>query len=295
MMLNSNDLLNLTTALLIAWSCSMLGVFLVLRKIVMVGDAISHSVLPGIVIAYLVGTQAQSTLILIGAALFGVLTTLMIDFFYRKLKLQEDASIGLTFTWLFAVGVLLISFFADGNADIDQDCVLFGELGLTFLDKMIVNNYIIGTKSIVTLFPAFLIVLFFITKGFKGFQLMAFQSDYAHTKGISVRFWHYTLMALVSLVTVLSFESVGAVLVVGFLVLPPVTAYLLTGNLIRLHLISILIATITVMFGYALALQFNLAISPCIVTLQGFVFFITFGAKQLNFRIKTSSQAIENQ
>ncbi|MFT7344453.1 MAG: manganese/zinc/iron transport system permease protein, partial [Lentimonas sp.] len=274
-MFDFNDSLNIMTALLIGWSCCLLGTFLVLKKMVMVGDAISHSVLPGIVIAYLVGTQTQNNFILLGAAVFGVLTTIMIDFLYRKLKLQEDASIGLTFTWLFALGVLLIAFFADGNSDIDQDCVLFGELGLTFLDKVIYQGRIFGTKSILMLAPAFILVLIFITRGFKGFQITAFQSDFAATKGISVGFWHYALMALVSLVTVLSFESVGAILVVGFLVVPPATAYLITGKLKTLLWLGVLITTVNVILGYLVAVYLNLSISPCIITVSGIVFILT--------------------
>jgi|TARA_R110000737_G_scaffold164321_1_gene191780 manganese/zinc/iron transport system permease protein len=278
-----NDILNLITALLIAWSCSLLGVFLVLRKMVMVGDAISHSVLPGIVIAYLVGSQTQSGFVMIGAAVFGVLTTIIIDFLYRKLKLQEDASIGLTFTWLFALGVLLISFFASGNVDLDQECVLFGELGLTFLDKIIINGRLYGTKSMATLLPAFLFVLVFVVRGFKGFQLSAFQAEFGKTKGINAGFWHYALMGMVSVVTVLSFESVGAILVVGFLVVPPATAYLLSNDLKRMHIISILIGTFNVIAGYLLAVQFNVSISPTIITISGIVFFLTFLFKSISF------------
>ncbi len=274
-MLNLNDILNISTALLIAWSCSLLGVFLVLRKLVMVGDAISHSVLPGIVIAFLVGSFSSSGLILVGAAIFGVLTTIIIDFMYRKLKLQEDASIGLTFTWLFALGVILISVFADGNTHIDKDCVLFGELGLTFLDKIVIGGRLYGTKSLLMLLPLFAIVLVFVVKGFKGFAIHAFQSEYAQTKGIAVNFWHYALMTLVSLVTVLSFESVGAILVVGFLVVPPATAYLMTNDLKKMHFISILVATFDVLLGYYLALKFNFAISPTIITVSGVVIFLT--------------------
>jgi manganese/zinc/iron transport system permease protein len=273
---NLNDLLNILTALLIAWSCSLLGVFLVLRKMVMVGDAISHSVLPGIVLAYLVSTQTQSSIIMVGAAIFGVLSTIIIDFLYRKLKLQEDASIGLTFTWLFALGVLLIAFFANGNVDLDQECVLFGELGLTFLDKIIYNGRLWGTKSIALLLPTFLLVLVFVVRGFKGFQLNAFQAEYGQTKGISAGFWHYALMAMVSIVTVLSFESVGAILVVGFLVVPPATAYLLTADLKKMHLLSLAIASFNVLVGYLIALNFNISISPTIITVAGIVFFLTF-------------------
>ncbi len=285
-MLNLNDILNLTTALLIAWSCSLLGVFLVLRKMVMVGDAISHSVLPGVVIAFLVGSYSSNSLILLGAAIFGVLTTIIIDFLYRKLKLQEDASIGLTFTWLFALGVILISVFADSNSHIDKDCVLFGELGLTFLDKIIVGGRLWGTKSISLLLPLTVVVVVFVSKGFKGFQIHSFQAEYAQTKGVSVGFWHYALMTMVSLVTVLSFESVGAILVVGFLVIPPATAYLISRNLKRMLFLSLIISSVDVIAGYYLAVFLNLSISPSIIVVSGVVLILTIVASRLAYSIK---------
>ena len=181
----------------------------------------------------------------------------------KSKRIQEDASIGLTFTWLFAVGVLLIALFADGNADIDQDCVLFGELGLTFLDKVILGGKMYGTKSMLMLAPVFVLVTAFVLKGFKGFQIISFQADFAQTKGISVSFWHYALMGLVSLVTVLSFESVGAVLVVGFLVVPPATAYLLSDNLIKMHILSLVISSLSVICGYILAVYMYLSNRRC--------------------------------
>lgn len=281
-MLLIDDILNITTALLIGWSCSLVGVFLVLRKMVMVGDAISHSVLPGVVLAYLVSSNTESILVLVGAAVFGVLTTLIIDFLYKALKLQEDASIGLTFTWLFALGVLLIALFTDGNADIDQECVLFGELGLTFLDKIFINGNLYGTRSIWKILPVFILVLLVVTKGFKGFQLLSFQAEYADAKGISSSWWQKVLMILVSLVTVFSFESVGAILVVGFLVIPPATAYLLTNRLTHLHLISLLLVSVEIVIGYCLAVYFDISYSPMIVLTSGVVFFLTLLLKSVS-------------
>ena len=96
---------------LIAVSCSLLGCYLVLRKMAMVGDAISHAVLPGIVIAYLLSGSRETLPMLVGAAVLGVLTTVIIELFYKRAKLQVDASIGITFTWLFAIGIILISKF----------------------------------------------------------------------------------------------------------------------------------------------------------------------------------------
>ena len=122
-----NDFWIILTGILVALSCGLLGVFLVLRKMAMVGDAISHAVLPGIVIAYLVAESRNAVIMLIGAAAFGLLTTFMIEWFYRRARIQADASIGITFTWLFAIGVILVSFYT-GNVDLDQECVLYGDI-----------------------------------------------------------------------------------------------------------------------------------------------------------------------
>ncbi len=283
-----NDLLTLITALLIAWSCSLLGCFLVLRKAVMVGDAISHSVLPGIVIAYLVSSNFNSVFMLIGAAFFGVFTTVIIDFFHKKLKLQEDASIGITFTWLFALGVILIALFTDGNADLDQDCVLFGELGTTFLDKVIYNGRLFGTRSMLMILPVFILVVLFVVVGFKGLQILSFHEEFAKSKGINVNFWHYSFMALVSITTVMSFESVGAVLVVGLLVIPPATSYLLVERLIPMLWLSCLVSTISSLLGYFASIYFDVSISSMIVVTSGaiFILVIIYTKLKIAFRKK---------
>lgn len=269
-----NDALNLVTILLIAWSCSLLGAIMVLRKNVMVGDAISHSVLPGIAIAYIVSQQVDSYLILLGASFFGVLTTYIINFFHQKLKLQEDASIGITFTWLFAVGVLLISLFTEKNTDLDQDCVLFGDLGISFLDKIILNGYFVGTRSMWMILPVFVVILLFYLKGWKGLQILAFDESFALSKGIKVKRWHYVFMILVSITTVMSFESVGAILVIGLLSIPASTAYLLVKRLPSFLIVSCLFATTGSLVGMFLSIYLDLVMSSMIVVVLGVQFLI---------------------
>ncbi|NRA48492.1 MAG: metal ABC transporter permease, partial [Phaeodactylibacter sp.] len=124
------------TGALVATSCGLLGAFLVLRKMAMLGDAISHAVLPGIVIAYLFSGSRETLPMLIGAAGIGVLTTFLVEFLHQKARLQIDASIGITFTWLFAIGIIMISMYV-GQVDLDQDCVLYGEIAYVPLDLWI--------------------------------------------------------------------------------------------------------------------------------------------------------------
>lgn len=267
------DIFTIGTGILVALCCSLLGCFLVLRKMVMVGEAISHSVLPGIVLAYLVTTTRNILPMMIGAAILGVLTTVLIEFFVKKAKVQKDASIGVTFTWLFAIGVLMLSLFTGGNVDIDQECILFGEIGYVFLEEVQLGSLTI-TRSIATLFPLFLIVLAFIIWGYKGFAITSFNEEYAKAIGIGANKWNYILMGLVSITTVFSFEAVGAVLVVGLLVIPPATAYLLTSNLRRMMVLSSIISVVSVVLGYYAAIWLESSISGAMVVVAGSILFI---------------------
>lgn len=276
-----NDLLVMITALLIGTSCSLLGSFLILRKSVMIGDAISHSVLPGIVLAFIFTEERAAIPVLIGAAVFGVLTTVFIQFLQRKSNVQEGAAIGISFTFFFAFGVIMIALSTGGNVDIDQDCVLFGEIASTYLDKIFVNDYFIGTRSILTMLPVLIIVVLFVILGKKGLRLTSFNEDYAKSLGINVNAWNYALLLLVSITAVLSFEAVGAVLVVGFLTIPPASAYLITNDLNKMLLLSVIYTAAATVLGTLLALHLDVTISGMIVSVSGILFLITWGMKSI--------------
>lgn len=264
------------TGSLVAVSCALLGSFLVLRKMAMVGDAISHAVLPGIVIAFMISGSRASVPMLIGAAGVGVLTTFLIELFHTKAKLQSDASIGITFTWLFALGVILISLFA-GQVDLDQQCVLYGEIAYTPLNMWITDGgAILGPVNTWMMGGVLLLILLFITVGYKGLYLTTFDPQYAATLGVSTVLWHYLLMGTVSLTTVMAFESVGAILVVAFLIAPAVTAYLLTDRLPMMLLLAGVAGVASAIGGYFLAAWINGAISGAMATVAGFLFLLAF-------------------
>ncbi len=260
----------------IAISCGLLGSFLVLRKMAMVGDAISHAVLPGIVLADLFSGSRGTIPMLIGAAALGVLTTLLIELFYKKAKLQIDASIGITFTWLFAIGIIMISLFA-GQVDLDQDCVLYGEIAYVPLDLWFIGDFNIGPRTLWISAAMLIVVLLIIIRGYKGLFLTTFNEEYASALGINVAFWHYLLMSSVSLTTVISFESVGAILVVAFLIVPPATAYLLTTKLKQMLWLTALFAVLSSIFGYYLAVLINGSIAGAMATVAGVLFVIVWG------------------
>ncbi len=293
-----NSLWIIITGMLVAIPCSLLGCFLVLRKTVMVGDAISHAVLPGIVIAYMITQSFSSVPILIGAGILGMITTFLVEFFHKKGKLQSDASIGVTFTWLFALGVILISVYTR-DTDLDQNCVLYGEIIAVPINVWITDAGVnmgpiaVWFLSIITLF-----VITYIVIGYKELFLTTFDPEYAAAIGISTAFWHYSLMGTVSFVTVGSFESVGAILVVAFLVAPAATAYLLTNNLKTMLFLAVLFGILSAIGGYFLAeIREGISTSGAMTVVAGLLFTLALllspsqGTLTRRFRTKTKNVA----
>lgn len=270
-----NDLLMILTACSVAVPASLLGVLLVSKSLVMVGDAISHAVLPGIVVAYLLSGTRDSVPMLFGAAVTGFLTTFLIDFLRKKWRIQEDAAIGFTFTFLFAIGVLMIAVFAGKNSDLDQECVLYGDLETSILDQVIVGEYLYGTRAILQLLPLTIVLLIVIIIGFKGWKVWAFNPQFGSFIGIPVQAFQLVLMLLLSIHAVLSFESVGVILVVGLLVLPAATALQFSNTLARTFLYSACIGIISCILGVFLGKWINISISPLIVCVNGLIFLIS--------------------
>lgn len=270
-----NDIYIILTASLVASSCALLGCFLILRRMAMVGDAISHAVLPGIVLAFLFSGSRDSVTMLIGAGLIGIFTTFLIEFFHKKAKLQTDAAIGVTFTWLFAAGVVLISVSA-GKVDLDQDCVLYGEIALVPLDLIITDAGInLGPRALYIVSAVFIAIILFITIGYKELFLTTFDPSFASAIGISTALWHYLLMGAVSITTVASFESVGAILVVALLIAPAATAYLITDNFKWMLVLACGAGVLASVSGYYLAVWLDGSIAGAIAAISGLIFALT--------------------
>ena len=268
------------TAVFTAVSCALLGAFLVLRKMTMVGDAISHAVLPGIAVAYWLSQSRASLWMFLGAAAVGVLATIIIELLRKKLKVQSDASIGMTFTTLFALGVILITFWSD-SVDLDQECVLYGEIAYVPFNTWSFGGLNMGPIALWSSGLLRLAVLAYTFIGFKGLKMSSFNEDYAAVLGIGVAAWNLSLMAMVSFATVVSFESVGAILVVALLVVPAATAYLLVE---KLHLLLIgagSIALLAALGGYALSRWMDTSIAGTVATLLGLQFLIVLLYHQL--------------
>lgn len=266
----SHDFWIILTGSLAGGACALVGTFLVLRRMSMLGDAISHAVLPGIAIAFLLSGSRSSLPMLLGAASFGLLTAFLVETLHKKGRLQQDASIGVSFTWLFAIGVILISGFA-GSVDLDQDCVLYGEIAYVSLDTISFIGLEVP-EAVVTLGGIFLANLLFVLLARKELTVTSFDPALATSLGISATLWHYALMGMVSLTTVGAFWSVGAILVVAMLIAPAAAAWLLTDRLTTMLWLSVLLSVLSSVGGNFLARAIDGSIAGGMAVVAGVIF-----------------------
>lgn len=235
-----------------AAACALLGNYLVLRRMSMMGDAISHAVLPGLAIAFLVTGSRDSLPMLVGAILIGVITTLMIQGIDRLSGLDRGASMGVVFTTLFAVGLILIRQAAD-HVDLDPSCVLYGAIELTPLDTAMLFGYEVP-RAAVTSGMMLLLNMVFVVVFFKELKITAFDPALATTMGINANVMHYALMTLVAATTIAAFESVGSILVIAMLIVPGAAAHLITDKLGRMLVISAAFAVVSAVIGHISAI-----------------------------------------
>ena len=259
---------------LVAGSCALCGTFLVLRRMTMLGDAISHAVLPGIAIAFLLTKSRQSFVMLFGAAIFGLITTFLVEALSRGGRVRNDAAIGVTFTSLFAIGVVLISRYAS-NVDLDTDCVLYGVIETTTLYTTPIFGLEVP-QAFLQILGVFVLCLLFVILFFKELKIASFDAEMATAVGINATLMHYLLMGLVSITAVASFEPVGAILVVAMLAVPPATAYLLTDNLSKMLVLSVLCGILSAIGGYVMAVWLNVSTAGAMTVVTGLFFALAF-------------------
>lgn len=235
-----------------AVASSLLGCFLVLRRMSMLGDAISHAVLPGLAAAFLLTESRSSITMFVGAVVVGILTAMLTEWIRGYGHVDEGASMGVVFTTLFALGLVLIVRAAD-HVDLDAGCVLYGAIETITWDMWTLFGYEVP-RVVVILSAVTLLNLLFVLLFFKELTLSAFDPALATTSGFSAKWMHYLLMTLVAVTAVACFESVGNILVVAMLVVPPAAAYMLTHRLGRMIWLSCLIGAVSAAVGHLAAM-----------------------------------------
>ena len=257
-----------------ATACALLSPFLVLRKLSMVSDAISHSVLLGIVLAFFIVKDVGSPLLIAGAALFGVITVFAVEFLSGTGLVKNDDAVGIVFPMFFALAVVLITKFAR-NVHLDTDIVLMGEVIIAPLNR----TEFLGMdlpKAFVQMGILFIVNLLFIIIFFKELKITTFDKGFAKLAGFSSVALFYALMTLSSLTAVTAFDAVGAILVVSFLITPGAAAYLVSKDLKVMIAISVGYAVINSVLGYVLSLLMNVSMSGMTAAAAGVTFLITF-------------------
>lgn len=246
----------LITSVIVGAVSGLIGSFIILRGMSLMGDAISHAVLPGVAVSYIVGANYM-----IGASLFGILAAALIGFVTQKSQLKNDTAIGIVFSSFFALGIILISF-AQSSTDLYH--ILFG------------NVLAVRPSDLYTTAGVAIAVAVFIGLFYKELLVSSFDPVMAQAYGLKVQVIHYALMFFLTLVAVSSLQTVGTVLVVAMLVTPAATAYLLTDRLVVMMFLSSSIGIVSAIIGLFFSYSYNLASGATIVLTTAVFFMIAF-------------------
>ena len=260
---------------LAAVACAIPGVFLVLRKMALISDAISHSILPGIVIGFLITEDIASPWLILLAAFSGLITVVLVEAIQKTGLVKEDTAIGLVFPALFSIGVLLIAIYAN-DVHLDADAVLVGKLEFSYFDKLMIDGVSYGPKSIWTISIVLGITLLLLLAFYKELKISTFDVGLSSALGFSPVVLHYGLMSVASVTTVVSFDAVGAILVVALMIAPAATAYLLTTDLKKMIGLSVLFGIMSAIGGYYFSMWLNASISGSITTILGLIFLCVY-------------------
>lgn len=252
-----------------AIACALPGAFLVLRKMSLVSDAISHVLLLGIVLAFLITQNVESPWLMIGAAATGVLTVALVETLQGTRLVKEDAAIGLVFPALFALGALLVSMFSR-NLHLDLDSVLLGQPAFADQPRWTVFGQPLKPLWLLTALALLNVAL--LTLFYKELKLSTFDPSLAWVLGFAPEAMHYGLMTVVSLTAIICFDAAGAVLMVAFFIVPPAGAYLLTNRLGLLLMLSAFLAAAAAVTGGLLAFELNTNIPGSVAVVMGIFF-----------------------
>jgi ABC-type Mn2+/Zn2+ transport system permease subunit len=248
-------------------ACALVGCYLVLRRMSLMGDAISHAVLPGLVLAFVLSGSLNIVALFIGAALIGLLTTFLTQTLHQYGRVPADASMGAVFTSLFALGVILLKRYVSG-IHFDVSCVWEGMLSKAALDTFSFYGWQLP-EQLKTILPVVVLNLVVIALLWKELKLSSFDAALSTSMGFSATTMHYLLMALVAITTVASFEAVGSILVVAMLIVPPATAQLLADRLGWMVLLACLFAVLSSVLGYWFAVQWNVEPAGAMAVVAG--------------------------
>ena len=260
-------------AILISSACALSGTFLVLRKMALMTDAITHTILFGIVVAYFITKDLNSPFLIVGAGLVGVFTVWLTETVVKTKLVSEDSAIGLVFPLLFSLAIILVTKYVD-SIHLDVDSVLLGELAFAPLDRLELFGQDAGPIGMWIGGALLLLNVLFITILYRVLKVSTFDPVLATTLGFSSVIIHYSFMTLVSITAVGAFQTAGSIMVIAFMIVPPATAYLLSNNLKTILWLSGAIGALSSVIGYYFANMIDGSIAGAIAVTAGVFFFI---------------------
>lgn len=259
----------LMTALVVAIICAILSCYLVLKGWSLMGDAISHAVLPGIVCAFLLGLP-----LIIGAFVSGLICALGVGYLKENSRIKEDTVMGIVYSGMFGLGLVL---FTKVETDQHLTHILFGNLlGVSpaeFIQTLLIS--------------AFVFIVIMLKR--RDFLLFCFDPIHARVAGLSPRILYYGLLVLLALTIITAMQVVGVILVIAMLISPGITAYLLTKRFERMLLIATFTSVLSGIFGTLCSYHLNADIGPCIILLQAVFFFMALLYNKRKVRLKNSA------
>ncbi|MGC1482116.1 MAG: metal ABC transporter permease [Chthoniobacterales bacterium] len=269
-------------------ACGLVGNYLVLRRMALVGDAISHSILPGLVVAFMIFKVNATWVMFVGAFAAGILTVFLIEFIHRQSRIKPDAAICISFTVLFALGVAMMSSIeTQGPIHIDADCVLYGEIAFVSLEPPVVwNGWELGPPSVLRMGLVLIGIAVAITIFYRELLITSFDAGLAKSLGIRTGFWHYALMGSLAIVVVAAFESVGAILAVAMLIVPPMFAGQISDRLpVRLAL-TVVHAGLSALIGFHLSVWLQCSAAGAMVVAAAALFILAWAATLISVRVR---------
>lgn len=298
--MNSFQIIIMAIACLTSIATVLPGVFLVLRGVALMSDAISHAILPGIVLMFFLVHSLESPLLILGAALAGIATVLITEKIIASKRLKKDSAIGIVFPLFFSVGIILISMYAR-NVHLDMDMVLLGELAFAPFNRLELFGSDWGPRALWSMGSIALLNSLFVLICYKELKLTTFDPELSRMLGFTPAYMYYALMTLTSITAVGAFNVVGSIVVVALMITPPATAYLLTHKLNVMIYLSIALGIASSIGGYWLAHMLNVSIAGAIATASGMLFLLALlfapekGLIASYFANRRNKQLIANQ
>lgn len=275
-------------AMLVSCAAVVPGMFLVLRKTALVSDAVSHAVLLGIATLFLIVRELHSGFLLFGAVFAGMLAVGMIEFLTSRRYIRSDAAMGIVFPLFFSIGVILISRYAR-HVHLDTDMVMLGELAFAPLTRLTISGIDYGPQVAWTLGALIVIQILVISVLYKELVVSCWDAEYAKLIGLKPRFLYYCIVLLTSVTSVLSFESVGSIIVVALMITPPATALLISRTMRSYVAISIVVAVCAAVLGTSLGWFLNVSLAGSVASCAGLIFMVVWISRVISRKLSKAA------